>query len=285
MFLSAGEAVLSNYPPANKISSIRKLNKIGMLYYKKNVPVIALSYFKRIVKLQPLNQKALYNCACMNALLGKIRETVFYLLNLFNVNPSWIKKLKPGAEKDFQYIKNHPIFRLYKMYWLEGTHPRYDVYPYFYIKHFAGTYDSIRLFFNRDSTVNRFYTLKIKIKKSRLNRRSFTNIVFTVDANNEIGRIFHGYAAKKGSVPKIYSLSGKPSKPGNVFLLELEQNFDSNEDTTRMYLVEIVQLTKKALQIRFAFYKKKTFAKRIFRVPPCNAGEMGCLAAQTFVRR
>ncbi len=105
-----------NNPHKTELSSTntRYLHKIGMKYYSKKNYKIALSFFKRILMLNSTDQNALYNCACMNALLGKVSNTINYLKKLFKLNAGWKKKLKPGAEKDFRTILNSPEFTKFR---------------------------------------------------------------------------------------------------------------------------------------------------------------------------
>ncbi len=91
------------------ITNVNKLNKTGLAFYRKKQYRQALKYFQKILEIKPDHQEAIYNCACMNALLKKPGLAVMHLDRLFKINPGW--KIKLDKEADFRFIRNSSEFK------------------------------------------------------------------------------------------------------------------------------------------------------------------------------
>ncbi len=110
---------ISSLTKKQKKEWIKRNHRTGMYMYSKKRYAKALLLFKSILKIDENNQDALYNCACMNALLKKTDNALFFLSKLYHINPRWRIKLLPNKEKDFRYIKRHARFILYKRFFLQ----------------------------------------------------------------------------------------------------------------------------------------------------------------------
>ncbi len=136
LFIVSSAAYSNDFKIYLKSTNIKFLEKKGLGFYKKKNYKAALTFFNRILKLKPKNQNALYNCACMNALLGNVNRTIYYLLNLFIINPKWKVKLKYRMEKDFLKIFYNPLFAAYRKFWLTNLNFKN------FVKRFSGSYES-----------------------------------------------------------------------------------------------------------------------------------------------
>jgi ankyrin repeat protein len=85
------------------------LRQVAFKYYKAKKYKKALYYFKKINGIDKNNERAIYNSACMNALLKRTGKTITLLKRLFKLNPDWKKNLV--RERDFNKIRLKIEFR------------------------------------------------------------------------------------------------------------------------------------------------------------------------------
>ncbi len=228
--------------PSKNMTNIKVMHQIGMKKYRLGLYKKALIYFKRILELKPYNNDALYNCACMNALLRKVDNTIFYLINLININRKWKIKLYNGVEKDFRFIKNHPRFILYKKYWIHGVNTNK------LINHIKGEYAGTT---KVDDPEHRFAkTIQFEMILSRRQLNIGSGI---------IGILL------QGSAHKVY-------KHGNIFLLyaTYPKSYGYEHGFCGTLLLEIKKLNKNSIKVIGGFFKKSLHSKKYERLKQIN---------------
>ncbi len=249
--------------PAESINNVNTLHKLGIKNYKKNGFREALIYFKRILQLKPHNEKALYDCACMNALLGNTHEAIYYLVNLFNINHKWKVKLKSGAEKDFRYIKNNPHFLLYKKFWLSKSKSRR------FVRLIKGRYQGTTTGPDTEHRGVIIRMLDLNITPTRI----------FVLSGTQIGPLFVG---------KILRVV----KHGNLFLIYAKDfgGITTSPGVVTTMIIEVVKLSHKSLKVVGGYFKrgrdKKLFDKIKYIKSKNDFAHFLCdLAGEVFVNK
>ena len=207
--------------------NIKKYHKKGMRLYKQRRYHAALRYFKKILTIDKNKHDALYNCACMNALLKKLDNTLFFLTKLLFINPKWKVKLLPNVESDFRYIKYNPRFILYSRFFLQKNNGLNN------INYLLGEYSGAKTGkdFEGGATVTT-YTINIKPGGS--------DYYFSVNVSPALGNF-------------LYSKIIKITNYRNLYLLKL------NEDKVTPYKIGFVELKLLAdgrALISFPFYNR-----------------------------
>ncbi len=87
---------------------------IGIAYYQKKQYPKSIEYFKRSYHLHKegeLKDDAAFNIGALNAILGNVKEAIFWLkIPLGHNRQFWLKMIKEDEDKDFEAIRNNKQF-------------------------------------------------------------------------------------------------------------------------------------------------------------------------------
>lgn len=99
--------------PATDCDTAPECNTRGFRYYQAEEYEMALPYFSAALKRNPGHVKALYNSACMFAMLGRTDDAITMLGRLAAMDdPEARRRIrKVATDSDFDSVRDEPVFR------------------------------------------------------------------------------------------------------------------------------------------------------------------------------
>jgi tetratricopeptide (TPR) repeat protein len=100
-------------PPATDCATAPECNTRGFRFYQAKAYDMALPYFSAALKRDPGHVKALYNSACMFAILGRTEDAITMLRRLAVMDdPEARNRIrKVATDSDFDGVRGEPEFR------------------------------------------------------------------------------------------------------------------------------------------------------------------------------